>query len=90
MEFILTAMTVGEAKDFAESLQEMDSAVPQLQCDAVQAVDEPRSRGRSGGDELVTGISSPARVMQNKSVPLQKQGGTYTIVCIRQAKYQCE
>ena len=83
------AMTAGEVKDFADSLQELES-VPQLQCDAVQAVDEPRSRGRSGGDELVTGISSQARVMQNKSVQLQEQGGTYTTVCTRQAKYQCE
>ena len=82
-------MATREAKDFTSSFQEMES-VSQLQCDAVQAVDEPRSRGRSGGDELVTGISSQARVMQNKSVQLQEQGGTYTIVCIRQAKYQCE
>ena len=82
-------MAVGEAKDFAELFQELES-VCQLQCTAVQAVDEPRSRGRSGGDELVTGISSPARVMQTKPVQLQEQGGTYTIVCTRQTKYQCE
>ena len=82
-------MTAGEVKDFADSLQEMES-VPQLQCDAVQAVDEPRSRGRSGGDESVTGISSQARLTPTKPVQLQEQGGTYTIVCIRQAKYQCE
>ena len=82
-------MATGEAKDFTSSLQEQED-VPQLQCTAVQAVDEPRSRGRSGGDELETGISSPARVMQNKSVQLQEQGGTYTIVCIRHTKYQCE
>ena len=88
-------MAAGEVKDFVEPFQEMESvcqleSVPQLQCDAVQAADEPRSTGRSGGDELVTGISSPAKVMQNKSVQLQEQGGTYTIVCIRQTKYQCE
>ena len=72
-----TAMAAGEV---VEPFQELES-VCQLQCTAVQAVDEPRSRGRSGGDELVTGISSPARVMQNKSVQLQEfeQGGTYTI-----------
>ena len=75
-------------QDFAEEVTYYN----QLQCDAVQAVDEPRSRGRSGGDELVTGTSSPVRVMQqqNKSVQLQEQGGTYIIVCIRQTKYQCE